>query len=292
MRRVINTELSLKEIKELAVLLSADDLEELMRQKGELLPNVRPESSISLGEAIRKYDVEELSHHPETTRETYTTTLRQFYQSMMDQFGYEPLLEEIKASHIRCFIDELQQGGISENTAMNKLTTIKALFKFLWRRGFIYVSPAHEIKNRAVKKSLPVALTPKEARQLIDIAGRTRNGIRDQAMIATMLYTGCRVSELVTIKVSDINFKNETIRVLGKGNKEREVPLHRDLYPYLVRYLRQYGLKDHPEEKLFNVGARRVEQLVENLKKKLGIVVPGDKNVTPHCLRHTFAVLV
>lgn len=291
MRRVIPTELSLKEIKELASLLSAEDLEELLRQKGEL-PARRPEKSPLLGEAIKVYQAEELRFHPATTQESYAITLRQFYESMMHQFGYEPLLEEIKASNIARFMAELQHGGagITERTAMRKLATLKSLFKFLRMRGFIQVSPAHEIKTRALQQLLPVALTPKEALQLIEIAGRTRNGERDQAMIATMLYTGCRVSELVALKVGDINFRQGTIRFYGKGSKEREVPIHRELYPYLVRYLRKYGLKDCPEKLLFNVGVRRVQQLVESLINKLGIAVPGNKNVTPHVLRHTFAV--
>ena len=240
--KIADTVLSKDEIMEHASLLDVEDLEEILRQKGVTLSTVIDINPITLSYGIKEYFMTRLCDNPDSTKSNYDITLRQFKEYIYSLFGYDPIMEDITPSQIQSFLDQLSKADgndIQIVTLIRKLATIRSLFRFAHVNNYISQNTARLVHQRNMEELLPVALNSEEAIGLLDIAGKTRNPIRDQALIATFLYTGARIGEVNVLEVRDVNFKNRTIRLFGKGEKERIVPLLDDLYPYLAGYVRE-----------------------------------------------------
>lgn len=299
--KVVDTDLSREDIMDQALLLSLPDLEALIRKKGGKIFNSIPEKRQRLSEAIKGYKDEKFPNKPHTTQNSYGTTFGQFKRFIFGLFGYDPFIDEIDSKHIREFLDSLcnRKGQkIALPTEHRKLNTLKSLFSWCKRRRKLNTdspTPAHETEIHELKQLLPKALTPKGAKRFIELTQATKrkkNKLRDEALIALMIYMGPRVGEVAGLKVKDINFELKEIRFFGKGAKEREVPIFKDLEPILRGYLRESGLKNCPDKTVFGIGSRRIQELVKSLASRLDpSLMMGSGNFTPHCLRHTFAVL-
>lgn len=165
----------------------------------------------------------------------------------------------------------------SRTFVSNILSIIKAFYSFMVENGYVPINPTKGINTIKTDKKAPIYLTPEEMTDLINTAIDPRDNL-----IVKMLYaTGVRVSELVNILKRDIDLDRNTIKVFGKGAKERIVLIPDAMVPVLTSYCR--SLSD--DEKLIDLTIRSVERDIKVLAKRAGI----SKKVTPHKLRHSFA---
>ena len=193
------------------------------------------------------------------------------------------------------FLQGLRQAGISPNSISRKLSAIKTFAKFAYREGYIKTDfTANTDGMRRVKK-LPSVLTIEEISNLLaQPDGRKPAGSRDKAMLETLYATGVRVSELINLRLSDVNESVGFVRCFGKGSKERIIPLGKVAIDYLGQYLangRPKFARAGSSEYLFltNRGKKMSRVGFWKVIKKYAALAGITKNITPHILRHSFA---
>ncbi|SHO50464.1 site-specific tyrosine recombinase/integron integrase [Desulfopila aestuarii] len=214
--------------------------------------------------------------------------------------GDNPGLEMMDAVKIRSFVVSLH-GRNSSATVGRKLSALRTFCRFLQRRGAITVDPLSGITGPKIGQAIPVFLTVDETFALLEEPGsRDTFMLRDQAMLELLYSTGMRVSELVSRDIPDLDFTTEVLRVRGKGNKERIVPVGRPALEALKSWLPQRHQliveraargKPATTEALFlnNRGSRLTSRSVERLVRMYGERAGITQIVTPHALRHSFA---
>lgn len=227
----------------------------------------------------------------------YRRDLDQFYRFSCDYFNREAVsLGDIDKVTLRHFLGMLTETKYTARSAGRKLAALKSFFKYCLRRGWIEKNPAYSIKSPKIPKTLPSVLSQEQTRQLfqnIDVVDFVT--ARDAAMIELFYAAGIRLSELINLRLKDIQFRNNLISVLGKGNKQRLLPLgemsREAIELYLSYYKESFGAPG-PDDPLFlsrlgkQISVRNVRLRVE---KYLRQVSQGAKKNSPHVLRHSFA---
>jgi integrase/recombinase XerD len=216
-------------------------------------------------------DEKRLSSSPGTIRQ-YDQVLRSFVKFT----GKQP--EAVVRQDVIRYLNHLMfERNLSRATASNVLSVLKSFYRYMVENGHMPSSPTRGISSIKLDKKAPVYLTIPEMREMISTAIDPRDRI-----IVRMLYaTGVRVSELLNISKRDIDFDRFTIKVFGKGAKERIVLIPGDM----ADDLKQYCETLRNDEKLFDLTPRTVQRDIKMLARRAGI----SKNVTPHKLRHSFA---
>lgn len=202
---------------------------------------------------------------------------------------------------IRSFLAHLGEQQYSAATMARKIATLRSFYKWADRRGFASCNPMTAIRTPRQAKRLPKAITIDQVEKLLsappdtDVLGR-----RDRAMLETLYSTGIRVSELVGLLVGDMDLQGEAVRVRGKGNKERIVPLGSHAIASINRYvdmLKQdaklgVAIRENQSQKpLFvnkhggRLSSRSVRRKLDKYLKSVGL----DPSISPHTLRHSFA---
>jgi integrase/recombinase XerC len=226
------------------------------------------------------------------------------YRRDLDEFaamaGPEAVVSSLDAAVVRNFVYSLHIRNKSASVA-RKLSALRTFFKFLEQEDTIRLNPMASIAMPKQEQHVPVFLSVDEVFALLEMPDpETRWGVRDSAMLELLYSTGMRVSELVGCKATCLDFASEMVRVRGKGNRERLVPMGREAVKALqaygaareeqLRHRLQLG-KNVDREPLFlnsrgtRLSARSVERLIAEYGRRAGI----DKPVTPHVLRHSFA---
>jgi len=226
----------------------------------------------------------------------YSRDLTEFTHDL----GGSPTVAEINAVNIRSFVVSLH-GRNSSATVGRKLSALRTFCRFLQRRGMMDTDPLAGVTGPKTGQAIPVFLTVDETFALLEAPGRQDTFmLRDQAMLELLYSTGMRVSELVSRNLPDLDFTSEVLRVRGKGNKERIVPVGRPALEALKSWLpqRQQLLigragrgKPATTEALFlnNRGSRLTVRSVERFVRMYGERAGIPQIVTPHALRHSFA---
>lgn len=200
---------------------------------------------------------------------------------------------EINYKIIRAFLTYLQQKNYSKTTLARKLACLKSFFKFLVKEDYIQTNPAAFLANPRLDKHLPTFLDVKESFALMDAPDcKTFLGLRDKAILETLYSTGIRIKELVTLNLSSLDFFNGVISVIGKGNKERIVPIGSKAIEAINEYFKMretLNLKDKEALFINNRGKRLSDRWIRKLINKYIIKLSINKKVSPHTLRHTFA---
>ncbi len=213
-----------------------------------------------------------------------------YQKDLIDFIEYENKeINNIKMSDIRKYLKYLHDKKYTNATISRKVSTLKSFFKYLESENIIETNPMLLISNPKKEKKLPNFLNYKDLEKLLNAPNlKTEDGKRD-ALIIEMLYsTGIRVSELVNIKLTDINKNDQSIIILGKGNKERYVYYGSNCKNLLELYL---GSKTIDSEYLFpnkhgnKLNDRTVRAIIDKNTKIAGLKI----NITPHTLRHTYA---
>ncbi|MBQ5664137.1 MAG: site-specific tyrosine recombinase XerD [Bacteroidaceae bacterium] len=227
------------------------------------------------------------------TLDAYISDVRKF-----DNF-LEPLQKDaLEATHddVQSFFISLADVGIHPRSRARILSSLRSYFSFLKMDGYINDNPAKNIKSPAFGRHLPDVLAIEEIDSVINaIDLSVPEGQRNRAIIETMYSCGLRVSELCTLRLSDIYFEDEFIRVLGKGGKQRLVPISSRAIAELHAYISERSAVDiRPgyEDFLF-LSYRRGKPLsritIFYIVKELVSAVGINKNVSPHTFRHSFA---
>ena len=192
------------------------------------------------------------------------------------------------------FLADRHQLGISARSVARQLSAVKGFYRWLKREGRIAEDPALLIERPKTGRPLPKTLTEEDVDALLRAPDLdTPLGLRDRAMLEVLYATGLRVTELVTLTQSQINPRQGLVRVIGKGDKERLVPLGEDALHWLVRYLREARplLLGNDQELLFpsQRGTCMTRQTFWHRIKQMATVAGVQKNLSPHTLRHAFA---
>jgi integrase/recombinase XerD len=207
------------------------------------------------------------------------------------------LPEDVSANDISSFFKELNMCDLlAESTQARMLSSLRSFYKYMVFEEIIETDPSELVDPPKIGRKIPDPLIVSEIDKIISIIDQSTSlGIRNVAIIETMYSCGLRVSELVNLKIKNVFFDSDFIRVFGKGNKERLVPLG----SYAKKRMRQYidehrlikGVKEGEEEILFlnNRGSRltrvMVFTIISNAAKLAGI----KRKISPHSLRHSFA---
>lgn len=229
----------------------------------------------------------------QNTREAYGTDLGKFL-GYLERQGIKEI-DSVTREHITNYLMSEKEKGISPNSLSRNLVSIRMFFRFLVLNNFVEEDITSVLDSPRLWKILPEVLSIKEVEQLLKAPNtRTRFGLRDKALIELMYAAGLRVSEVVGLNVSDVNMDMGYLRCLGKGSKERIVPLGRPAIFALRNYLKKTRgafMKDLLMGNIFLTQQGKpftrqgVWKLIKNYAKTGGI----KKSITPHTLRHSFA---
>ncbi|RZL20558.1 MAG: integrase [Pedobacter sp.] len=212
------------------------------------------------------------------------------------QTTFEIPVTEAKATHIRSYMVSLMEGSSSESTINRKISTIRSFYKFLLREEKIKNNPMQLIKAPKIPKRLPVFIETEKINHLLDADGifdESFNLTRDHLVIEMLFGAGIRLSELIQLKETDVDFYSGTLKVLGKRNKERIIPINKQLINQLNSYLHLKKLQKF-NNNLFNLivtntGAAAYPKLIYRIVSSyLKLVSTSDKK-SPHVLRHSYA---
>ncbi len=229
-----------------------------------------------------KYE-RKLSHN---TYESYAYNLKKISSSFEDKS-----LTNLTEDEIRQFLYDSKE---SAKTNAHYLTVLKSFYDYLLDNNEIKVNPCLNIKMPKIEKSLPKFLTIDEVNELLNINLQKPIDYRDKAMLEVLYATGIRISELLDLNLSSYNEKGAFIKVMGKGSKERIIPLSDITINYLNLYIKEYRpliLKDKESPFLFvnYTGKRMSRQGFFKILKKKCEDANIKKEVSPHVLRHSFA---
>ena len=225
----------------------------------------------------------------EHTIKSYTTDLKQFTSFLSSEFQIIDEINEISFQIIRTWIASLLEKGINPRSVNRKISTLKTYFKFLIREGELIENPMMKVVAPKSKKRLPVFIEEDQIASLLNEVQFEDGfiGQRNKLIIELFYVTGIRLSELINIEISDVDFNNKSIKVLGKRNKERIIPLSFNMVNDLNLFIKynkknKYLFTNLEGNKLYN---KLVYRLVN---KYIGEISSVNKK-SPHILRHTFA---
>jgi integrase/recombinase XerD len=224
-----------------------------------------------------------------TTIESYRLDLQRFTSSL----AAPDLWSEPEC--VRRHLDSLYRAGMASRSISRHLTTLRNLYRYLLEKGIIESEPTANLAAPKQWQSLPKYLNKKQIDALLAAPDQTRpQGLRDRAMLEFLYATGLRVSELCRVRVSDLDQNMGFVRVVGKGNKHRLVPVGRTALQAVEHYLtsgRPRLLKSRPSPYLFvtNRGGAMTRQAFWKLLAGYGRKSGMFHDLTPHVLRHTFA---
>uniref|UniRef100_A0A7C4Y6B1 Tyrosine recombinase XerC n=1 Tax=candidate division WOR-3 bacterium TaxID=2052148 RepID=A0A7C4Y6B1_UNCW3 len=221
------------------------------------------------------------------TLKSYENDISQFINFLKEN-GIKDI-EEVKVKDIRNFLSYLIDNGYTTTSCSRKLSSIKSYMKFLKRTGRIRTNPTISIKSPRKKRKTPSFLTEREIEELFALLPRNNLlDIRNLAIFELLYGSGLRASELVNLKLSDINFYNETVSVFGKRKKYRIIPLTKKSIESLKDYLKYRG---NEEGYLFlsKSGKRLTQRDLQRIVNRFISQVTTLTRMSPHTLRHTFA---
>lgn len=236
-----------------------------------------------------QYLTSERSSSPHTV-EAYRRDLDQFADFIHREVDSSLTIHELTHLHIRRYLAHLHKG-LEKSSIGRKLASIRSLFRFLLRRGMIAKNPAELVSTPKKEKKLPYHLTVDEAQILVEApGGPDLLMLRDRAILETLYSCGLRVSELTGLNVGGADLAAESVRVVGKGNKERLVPLGRKAVAALKDYL-QARSNPSCDAPLFtnSRGGRLNRRSIARIVDRYMLHQTTMKKASPHTLRHTFA---
>lgn len=245
------------------------------------LPKISPNKILSKYEDYLNYEC----HYSQLTITSYLQIIQRLIEYA--QCEQESLID-LSTADLKIFISDYYDLNYAKGSISKVISTIKAFYNFLELKGYIEINPSINLVYPKREFKLPNFLYHEQIMELFSgIDLETRYGKRNYLMILMFYSTGIRVSELVNLQVDDLNFDKQEIRVLGKGNKERIVPIN----DYVINAFNDYSKNVKLTNYIFinknnkQLTTRGVRYIMQQIVRKSSL----SKNVSPHTLRHSFA---
>ena len=220
----------------------------------------------------------------------YESDLAQLQKYLKKQYDLE--VAEANSASLRSWVIELLETGTQNKSVNRKISTLKSFYKFLMKEGYISLNPTDKLISPKVASSLPQFVREVEMDNLLDEFQfeESFKGVRDKMIIELLYSSGIRLIELVNLQVSDLDLVDSQIKVVGKRNKERIIPLHQALIRTMKSYLfEREKVALEPYLLLSDSGKKMYPKFVyRKVNYYLGQVTTSSKK-SPHVLRHTFA---
>ncbi len=228
------------------------------------------------------------------TVSAYENDLKQFNQFCLNHLGVNEEdfdSTQVKFDTVRAFVVQLIDNKITPRSVNRKIASINAYYKFLLQKELISELPTKKLKALKLSKRLPSFVKQQEIDHLFNpsIFAENKYPDRDRLIIELLYGTGIRLSELINIKVSDINFANNTLKVLGKRNKERLIPLHQELIESLKSFIATQNKSDGAYLITTPKHNKAYPSMIQKIVKTYLSKVSSSEKKSPHVLRHTFA---
>lgn len=229
--------------------------------------------------------------YSDLTVESYRTEIKGY----LDFFKEKNIkVKDIKNSDIKDYLAYIKKGETSERTLAHNVSVIRTFYKFLLTLKIIERNPTEFLELPKLRKKLPTVLSKEEVEKLLDIDLTDCYSYRNKAMLELLYSTGLRVSELVNLELSNIDLENCTLKTIGKGNKERIIPISDYALYYVEKYINEYRgsmLKKGINNYVFinNHGNVMTRQGFFKIIKKLAVEKNIKTPISPHTLRHSFA---
>jgi integrase/recombinase XerC len=242
----------------------------------------------------------ERNYSPNTIS-AYQEDLEQFVASLkknqkIDNISVETITQQV----VRSYLGELLELGLSKRSITRKLSVIRSFMKFLVKRNKISINPCLNIVSPKLSKKLPLYIEERAITRMMELPDiATNTGLRDRAILELFYSTGMRFGELISLRVDDLDLKNNTVKVFGKGRKHRIIPIGSIAKHIIEKYLnirKEFFTKNtddvskkilflSPRGRLFS---RKSKGVYEIVNKYIGMVSEIERK-SPHILRHSFA---
>ncbi len=232
----------------------------------------------------------------QNTLESYLLDLKHFSEFIVEQYNCAPT--SVERSMIDAYVAELYDKGRQRSSQARSLSGIRSFFNFLLLEEKIESSPLEFIETPKITRKLPDVLSQQQIDALISaIPDQSVKGLRDRAIVELLYSCGLRVSELTSLKISDLFFGEGYIRVVGKGDKQRLVPISTIAQERIMSYLSMRDLEDQKKgrerntETLFlnNRGSELTRVMIFTILRNAAKGAGIDRAISPHTLRHSFA---
>lgn len=260
-------------------------------------------SAVELLAVIERF-ADYLEHERRSSKNTvlaYRRDLMGLVDFLRERLEREPTLDDVSRLSLRSWLGSVGEG-LAPASIARKLSSVRALYVFLGRTGDVRENPAALLQSPKLTRGLPLVLRPEAAGEVIDAAlnaplGSEVERLRDAALLELLYGSGLRVSELFALDLEAVDARGAEVRVLGKGRKERIVPLSGKALEALARYLPRRSELRHPKTGHFDakallltrrgerMGVRRIQALVQ----RYGALGAGRPDLHPHALRHSCA---
>jgi integrase/recombinase XerC len=252
-------------------------------------------------EKFRHYLAHERELSPRTVA-AYTTDLAQLSAYLHDRQGDQVRLGDIDIGDVRSYLGGQVKKGLSGRSMMRKISSTRAFFGFAAARGLVSEDPTLYLAQQIQRRSIPTIVSEERIQMMMELPDtETYKGLRDKSVLEFLYGTGVRLSEMLVLDVGDFLPLGETVRVVGKGDKERVVPFGGKAREVLMECWRmRFGLRGeigdrrlaaHGDEPAFSTDGKRrisprtVQRIVEKYIKRVASI----SATSPHTLRHAFA---
>jgi integrase/recombinase XerC len=232
--------------------------------------------------------------YAQNTVESYASDLQFFYEYMQDQYEITAIAE-VQASMIRGWLASMKEDGHSAKSINRRISALKSFYRFLQRKGILSATPTSMISAPKINKRLPVYVEIKDLETLFRHVEfpDSWTGRMEKIVFAIFYATGMRLSELTGLRESQVDFSKSVLKILGKGNKERIIPMSAELKQLLQEYVKekQLNFKELTHEYLLmnEKGKPLNPRYVQTIVKKYLTLVTTIEKKSPHVLRHSFA---
>ncbi len=225
---------------------------------------------------------------------SYMMCLNQFYH-YISKAEHKEMIEEVDHDMIARYIDKLKEEQLADSTVAHTISTLRNFFRFIEREGYIKENPMRFISSPKQEKKLPTVMSEEEVEKFLDCIEISDNKTcRDRCMFELMYATGLRVSELLSLTLNDVYLNAKAIRCVGKGDKERMIPLSQYICDLLTIYINDYRIhfknaSSSPYLFLNMQGKPMTRQGFTKLTQFYANKANINKHISPHTLRHSFA---
>jgi len=239
--------------------------------------------------AVERFiEAKEAGFRSRATITKYADILKSFVQ----QAGEDKKLEDVGPEDIRSFLSEKRKQGQKPASVDTYYRTLHTFWNWAVSEYGLGANPMDRVEKPRIPRRLPPRLSREDACRLLRAASTSRNPLRDRAILLLLFDCGVRAGELIGLRVKDVDFESRTVRVIGKDQEERVIPVSDTTVRALKEYLN--GRSNSPDDSLFLSARTRGPMTVSGLRqilKRLARVAGLKRSVYPHLLRHTFAYM-